>query len=147
MIPQKGSHDIKPDPSNPVKHGEYLVTAAVCGECHTPMGDRGQPDEKKRFAGGLEFELPTGGVVRSTNITPALETGIGSWSEEAFVARFKAYDNPGMQHVKVTENSFNSEMPWLQYAQMKKEDLRAIYAYLQSLEPIENEVETFTASN
>jgi mono/diheme cytochrome c family protein len=147
MIPQKGAHDLKPDPSNPVKHGEYLVTAAVCGDCHTPMGKNGQPDENMKFAGGLAFELPTGGVVRSTNITPAEETGIGSWSEEAFVARFKAYENPEMWEVKVADNSFNSEMPWLQYAQMKEEDLKAIYAYLQSLKPIENEVETFTASN
>jgi hypothetical protein len=93
----------------------------------------------------MEFEIPTGGVVRSANITPSTQTGIGDWSEDAFVAKFKSYSDSSIVNLKIGKNEFNSEMPWTQYAQMKEEDLRAIYAYLQTLEPIEHEVETFTA--
>lgn len=145
MMPKKGTHDLQPMPSDAVKHGEYLVTAAVCGDCHTPIGEKGQPDLTKSFAGGMEFEIPTGGVVRSANITPSTQTGIGDWSEDAFVAKFKSYSDSSIVNLKIGKNEFNSEMPWTQYAQMKEEDLRAIYAYLQTLEPIEHEVETFTA--
>jgi hypothetical protein len=35
-------------------------------------------------------------------------------------------------------------MPWTMYANMTEEDLGAIYAYLQTVPPIENRVEKFT---
>lgn len=43
------------------------------------------------LAGGFEFKMPVGGVVRSANITPDAETGIAKWTEEMFVNRFKSY--------------------------------------------------------
>lgn len=60
-----------------VARGDYLTKAADCAACHTVPG--GQP-----FAGGLAFRLPFG-TIYSPNITPDPETGIGSWSDAAFV--------------------------------------------------------------
>jgi hypothetical protein len=36
------------------------------------------------------MDLPFG-TVRSANITPDMETGIGGWSKEVFIARFKYF--------------------------------------------------------
>jgi hypothetical protein len=64
-----------------------------------------------------------------------------------FVGRFKQYSDSGYVNRKVGPGEFNSIMPWTMYSGMKEEDIRAIYAYLKTIEPIKNEVIKFTASN
>ena len=73
---------------------QVLVNAAVCGECHSPRDDQGQAIAGREFSGGEEFPLPGGGIVRTANITPEANTGIGSWTEEEFVQKFKAFAEP-----------------------------------------------------
>lgn len=143
LMPAEGSHFLKPDSTNLVKLGEYMITAASCYDCHTPM-EKGRFVENMAYAGGMEFPLPTGGIVRAANLTPDKETGLGNWSEEMFVNRFKAYADPGYVPHKVAPNEFNSYMPWDYYSHLKEHDLKAIYAYLQSLKPINHKVEKFT---
>jgi hypothetical protein len=126
-----------------VVRGKYLLTVAACGECHTPQ-DKGKQVAGKFLAGGMEFKFPNGAVVRSANITPDKQTGIGNWTEDAFVQRFKSYEGPEASAVKVAPEDFNTVMPWAMYAGMTEEDLRAIYKYLSSLEPYQNRVERFT---
>lgn len=93
---------------------------------------------------GYEFRLPKGGTVRSANLTPDLNTGIGKWTSEQFVNRFKSYNDPDYAPAMVPDNSFNTIMPWLMYKDMKTEDLEAIYAYLQTVEPVENLITKFS---
>ena len=88
------------------------------------------------------FVLPTG-IVRSSNITPDKETGIGNWTEEMFVNRFKAHADSLFIPVEVSDG-FNTAMPWTMYAKMDEDDLKAIYAYLQSLEPQKKQVLRFS---
>jgi mono/diheme cytochrome c family protein len=127
----------RPDPSDKVKYGEYLVTMASCSDCHTPMTQQG-PDFSKMFAGG--FNLKSDFVnVTTANITPDTATGIGSWTEEAFLAKFKA--NVEAAGKKVNPGKMNTEMPWAAYGKMKEEDLKAIYAFLRTVKPISNKVE------
>ena len=45
------------------------------------------------FAGGMEF-LETGYRVRSANITPDADTGIGTWTEQQFIDKFKGIREP-----------------------------------------------------
>ncbi|WP_299702450.1 c-type cytochrome [uncultured Pontibacter sp.] len=123
--------------------GKYLLTIAACTECHTPQ-EKGQPIEGKFLAGGFEFKFPNGAVVRSVNITPDKETGIGNWTEDAFVQRFKNYEAPEATAKQIDPDAFNTIMPWAMYAGMKEEDLRAIYKYMMTLEPISNKVERYT---
>jgi mono/diheme cytochrome c family protein len=133
-------------PSNPVSpsdklaYGRYLTTIAECAFCHTPM-ENGRRVEGMDLAGGFEFQMPSG-LVRSPNLTPDVETGIGTWTEEAFIARFKLYDGPDGQRLTAEEAGFNTPMPWIQYAGMTEEDLSAIFTYLRSLNPIRNRVIT-----
>lgn len=126
-----------------IEKGHYLLTISGCGECHTPEKN-GEAIEGLYLAGGFEFGLPRGGTVRSANITPDIETGIGRWTQEQFVNRFKLYNDPSYVPTAVEENTFNTVMPWLMYKDMNTEDLEAIFTYLKSLEPVSNKVAIFT---
>ena len=138
-IPEKAEPSPVPPPNTPA-YNAYIINAAACFNCHT--------DEKegkwvgKDFAGKRGFKMP-GGTVFSANITPDLKTGIGSWTKEAFVARFKSYADSGYVYPAVEENSFQTVMPWGMYAGMKRSDLEAIYEYLKTVPPVENAVTKF----
>ena len=96
------------------------------------------------FAGGFEFPLPTGGIVRSANITPDKETGIGNWTETDFVNRFKTYADTAYKPKTISAGEFNTMMPWTMYCTMNPEDLKAIYAWLRTVKPVNNRVVKFT---
>ena len=132
-----------PDPANTVAHGGYLANMASCIECHTPMV-RGKPDLNMLWAGGNVYPQPTGGIARSANITPDKETGIGSWTKEQFIARFKAYDVPFEKIPILKPGEKNTEMPWTAYAGMNEQDLGAIFDFLMVQKPITHEVDTFS---
>jgi hypothetical protein len=77
-------------------------------------------------------------------MTTAALTGIGAWTEELFVSRFKQYADSGYQAPSCPPGSFNTLMPWTSYARMKKEDLAAIFQYLRQVKAIPNTVRKFT---
>lgn len=128
-----------PPPEDRVRYGEYLASLAQCVTCHTVL-EKGVPVPGREFAGGEEFRFDTR-LVRSPNITPDNETGIGAWSEERFVAKFRNYSE--MTHAnapRMTQVNF-TVMPWLGLARLTEDDLRAIYAYLRAVKPIRNQVD------
>lgn len=90
-IPQTAQLSVKPPTSDTLAYGAYLTNASACMECHTRV-NAGQIIPELAFAGGREFFGPNGSSI-SANITPDEETGIGKWSSEDFVERFKAYSN------------------------------------------------------
>lgn len=142
MIPQEANHQVRPPETNTVEYGKYLATVAACADCHTPF-EKGQLVRDMMYAGGREFELPFG-TLRAPNITPHMATGIGAWTENVFVNRFQSYDSIHKLDRVNGPMEYNTLMPWNMYGSMKEEDLKAIYAYLRSLEPIEHEVEKVT---
>jgi len=144
-IPKKAIYSKIPNPNNKIAYGNYLFTAASCSECHTKQ-KKGKPIAGMELAGGFEFPLITGGIVRSLNITPDKETGIGNWSEEAFVARFKVYTDSTYKTPSVNNGDFNTFMPWTMFSSMKTDDLKAIYAFLTTVKPVKNNVIKFSAS-
>lgn len=146
-IPAEPEFTKRPDISDRVKYGKYLVTVASCSDCHTPSV-QGEPLPGMDFAGGMQFKMP-GGTLTVANITPDLNTGIGSWSEEAFIGRFKQYQDSSLNvnHRLLGEGEFQTEMPWRFYSNMSEEELGAIYAYLRTLNPIENKVTKWVASS
>lgn len=141
-IPTKANPQAIPDTTNKVEYGNYLLNAAACNDCHTKQ-EKGQKISGMEYAGGFEFSIATG-IVRSSNITSDKETGIGDWSEAAFIKRFKMYVDSSYTPAKISVGEFNTVMPWMMYATMKREDLAAIYAYLQTVTPIKNNVMKFT---
>ena len=139
-IPAKASFIVKPSKSDTIKYGAYLVNAAACMECHTPV-KKGQVIPELAFGGGRDFHMPNG-VVNSANITPDKATGIGNWSAEQFIARFKAFAD--LANVpSENPNEVNTIMPWTMLAGMDTSDLRSIFAYLKTVKPITHEVVHF----
>jgi hypothetical protein len=141
-MPQKPSFTKRPDTADELKYGAYLVNAAGCVDCHSQT-EKGSIIAGTEFGGGMEFLQPVG-VVRAPNITFDQQTGLGSWTPESFLTRFKLYADPAYRSPLVEKGSYNTPMPWTMYAGMKDSDLRAIYRYLKSLAPISNQVERFT---
>lgn len=98
--------------------GAYLAKVGDCVACHT--AGPGKPE----FAGGLPINSPFG-IIYSTNITPDKETGIGSYSLEDF--------NRAVQKgIAKNGKPLYPAMPYDSYAAVKKEDMRALYAYFMN---------------
>ena len=146
-IPVKASLTQKPAKSDTVKYGAYLVNAAACMECHTPVKN-GQVIPELAFSGGRVFKMPNG-EVRSANITSDKQAGIGNWTAEQFVTRFKTFTDPANTPV-LGADEINTIMPWAMLGGMDTSDLRSIFAYLQTIKPSSSKVDHFvkvTAKN
>ena len=72
------------------------------------------------------------GVSYSPNLTPHT-TGLSAWSEDIFIRAVRTGRHMG------TSRPILPPMPWPAYSKMTDEDLKAIWAYLQSIPPIENQ--------
>jgi mono/diheme cytochrome c family protein len=117
-----------------ITRGKYLVTLGGCNDCHTPGYFFGNPD-MSRFLGGSDvgFEIPGQGVFVGRNITPDKETGIGSWTREQIVTSIQTGQRPDGRILAPI-------MPWHAFAQLTADDALAIAAFLQSLNPVSNQV-------
>lgn len=144
-IPKRAALAPMPLASDSLAYGKYLAISSGCIECHTRQ-EKGQM-VGEAYAGGFEFPLRDGSVVRSANITPDPENGIGSMSREAFIRRFRHYGGPAYKSPDCSrKGSFQSVMPWTMYAGMREQDLAAIYHYLKSLNPVPNKVVKFSSA-
>lgn len=117
-----------------IKRGRYLVQIASCGDCHTPGYFLGNPDVK-RYLGGSEvgFEVPGIGTVYGPNLTPDVETGLGTWSADDIVTAIRTGVTPD-------DRALVPVMPWPNLAALSDDDAYAIAAFLQSLDPVSNAV-------
>ena len=121
---------LPPDVSNPVSRGKYLVALASCSSCHTPV-KQGVPNTELSFAGGMSFKGPWG-AVNSANITPDA-SGISYYDEALFITTLRT-GHVGARQLK-------SIMPWGYFRNMTDDDLKAIFAYLRTLPPIQHRVD------
>ena len=140
MMPKKGTSTKRPDPSDQLAYGKYLTNASGCIECHTPADEKGIIKLDSAFAGNRLFKMPFG-ELRSSNITPH-ESGLGVWNEDMFIAKFKQYQDSNYTSPKLDmmNGDLNTIMPWMMYSTMTDEDLKAIYAYLKTVQPVDNVV-------
>lgn len=144
-LPSDPAFTTRPDGSDEVAAGAYLVKAADCVTCHT-VTDKQENLVGPHFAGGREFDLPpVPGIIRSANITPDSLTGIGSWSRETFIRTIRERGARAQAMTKVAAGEPNSVMPYGVFAGMTDADLGAIYAYLRTVAPVSNEVTRWTA--
>jgi mono/diheme cytochrome c family protein len=141
-IPKKAAFVKKPNPADSVAYGQYLITMASCGDCHTQF-DKGEFIKGTEYGGGREFNFP-GGVVKSANITPHA-TGIGTWTRERFIKTFKQYQDTSYKSPKIDiMKQFNTPMPWMMYSRMTESDLSSIYQFLKTVKPIDGVQPKFT---
>jgi mono/diheme cytochrome c family protein len=104
-----------------VTTGAQLAAIGNCMVCHTAEG--GHP-----YAGGRPLKTPFG-VIHATNITPDPETGIGRWSEAAFFRAMREGVDRDGRHLYPA-------FPYDHYTKLTDEDIRAIYAFLMTREPV-----------
>jgi hypothetical protein len=148
-------------PRETIERGAYLVKIMACNDCHTPwqMTARGpEPDMTRMLSGhpqGLVVPAapaPQGepwvwsgagtntafagpwGVSFTANLTPDLETGLGKWTAETFIATIRNGRHEGQGRPILPP------MPYPMYRNATDEDLRAVFAFLQSIPPIRNRV-------
>ena len=125
-----------PPETDQVAYGGYIANAlAHCFECHTTAGPDGVPDFANAMgAGGFEIQLAPGMVVRTANITPDPETGLGNWSDEEIKKAMT-------EGVRPDGGKLAPPMPYPFFKNMTEADLDAVVAYLRTIPPIRNEVE------
>ncbi|MBX2983831.1 MAG: c-type cytochrome [Flavobacteriales bacterium] len=145
-IPEEPHPLTLPEPTD-ADYGAYMVNAAGCRECHTKM-EKGKAVGEP-FAGGFEFNFPNGSTVRSANITPDMNTGIGAWDRETFIRKFKQFGDSSYVPLPVdwSAQDFQTVMPWVMYGGMSEQDLGAIYDYLHALDPVVNKVEYWSPAH
>ncbi len=123
-----------------IARGRYLVGLLGCGSCHTDGALVGSPNGDRLLAGsstGIAYTSPFvddfPGIVYPANLTPDMQTGLGSWTMERLVT---------MVRVGTTEHSASSlpVMPWPAYAGITYDDALSIAAYLKSLAPVSHQV-------
>lgn len=142
-VPKPANFQPRPDHRNQLAYGKYLVDAGACYDCHTEQVQGQFIGEA--FAGGMEFKLADGALVRSPNLTPH-NTGLAGWTEAQFVQRFKMYTDSNYVSPPVGPGQLQTFMPWTMYAGMTENDLGAIFRYLQSLAPVEREVVRYVSA-
>ena len=118
-----------------VARGEYLVRFGGRNDCHTPGYFLGKPDPS-RFLGGSDvgFDLPGQGTFVGPNLTPDIETGLGSWSRDQIVTAIQ-------NGVRPDGRILAPIMPWRAFAGLTKSDAGAIADYLKSLPPVSHKVQ------
>ena len=145
-----------------IARGKYLVNFGGCNDCHTPKvyTDMGPiPDTTRLLAGYTAGEvLPEAdmnmigpdkwvmteknftawvgpwGISYAANLTPDNATGIGTMSEEMFIKTLREGKWMGVGRPLLPP------MPWQGIGLLDDQDLKCMYAYLQSIKPIQNEV-------
>jgi hypothetical protein len=151
---------------DPIERGKYLVTIGGCHDCHSPkvFGSRGEPipdttrilsghpenmpyptwmpaDLQQRNAMALTNPMLTAwagpwGVSFAVNITPDTATGLGEWTEQAFIQAMRTGKHQGQPNAR----EILPPMPWQSLQAMTDSDLKAMWAYLRSIPPVKNQV-------
>jgi cytochrome c553 len=144
-----------------LERGAYLVRIMGCNHCHTPytLGPNGpHPDMTRALSGHPgELAMPAApalgdspwswhgaatntafagpwGVSFAANLTPDAETGLGKWTPEMFIATMRTGRHEGKGRPILPP------MPAENLAALTDDDIRDLFAYLQSLKPIRNRV-------
>jgi mono/diheme cytochrome c family protein len=149
--------------------GKYLVHTSACDDCHTPkiftekgpvfdttklLSGHQQSDvlpsldvtalgQNQWVAGSMTLTAWVGpwGISYASNLTPDKATGIGTLTEEMFIKTIREGKYMGVGRPLLPP------MPWEVYAKKTDEDLKAMYAYLMSIKPINNLVPQPTPPN
>lgn len=145
-----------------IARGKYLVTTGGCDDCHTPKiytANGPVPDTTRLLSGfqqggtlpalDVKYVAPGNwvatesnfsawvgpwGISYASNLTPDNATGIGALSEEMFIKTLREGKYMGVGRPLLPP------MPWPTIGQMTDQDLKAIYAYLKTINPISNKV-------
>lgn len=114
LIPHENDPPLAPGPGLSTEYGEYL--ALSCPVCHGLTFSGGEIP-------GFPPEWPATG-----NLTPGKGGRLPNWGAEGFIEIIRN----GEKHGRSIHPDY---MPWTSYRHMSDLELRAVYAFLMSLEP------------
>lgn len=149
------------DKATVIEKGKQLVTIIGCNDCHSvkiitakglvidslhmlsghPANEKLVPYDKKVLTSYILFTINSTasvgpwGTSFAANLTPD-QTGIGNWTEEQFLVAMKKGKWKGQENGR----DLLPPMPWQGYSLMPDEDIKAIFAYLKSIKPVNNVV-------
>jgi len=109
-------------------NGQTTFSAGGCSSCHAVPA---QPDRLK-LGGGLALPSPFG-TFYVPNISPDPADGIGRWTEAEFVNAVTRGISPAGFH-------YFPAFPYTSYQHAKVDDVRDLFAYLKTLEPVPGKV-------
>ncbi len=126
----------QPDTNDKVAIGKYYVQSLDCFGCHSASFEKMnmmEPEKSLGYMGGGNQSLKDleGNQVVSSNLTPH-KTGVGNWTEQRFVN--------AVRHGLV-EGEPALRYPMMPYPELTEYEASAIFAYLRTIPPIENEVD------
>ena len=110
-----------------IERGRYLVTLGDCTACHSDPTRSDSP-----FGGGHPVPTPFGTLL-APNITPDPTTGIGNWTAQQFDDAVRRGRMPDGRRLYPA-------MPFPYFARMSAADVRAIWAYLNTVKPVHHVV-------
>lgn len=143
-----------------VAWGKHLVAIGGCNDCHTPkkMGPNGPEDNMDLELSGAPSQQPeininrkeieskglavdnmtewigSWGISYTANITSDSTTGIGNWTADQFIRVFRTGKYGGAPGGR----NLLPPMPWQSIGKMSDDELKAVFAYLESTKPIHN---------
>ncbi len=109
--------NVSPSNSDLANRGAYVARTGDCMACH-----------REDYSGGVPIETPIGNIY-STNITPSKKYGIGNYTEADLKKALRKGRAPGHQ--------IYPAMPYPSYHGMTDADISALFAYLQTVPPVE----------
>ena len=124
ISPATSLPNVSPANSDLVNRGAYIARTADCMACH-----------REDYSGGVAIETPIGNIY-STNITPSTRYGIGNYTETDFKNALKKGRAPTHQ--------LYPAMPYPSYHGMADADISALFAYFQTVPPVEEPPEKIT---
>ena len=116
--------------------GKYIVESeSACADCHSPHDwtKHDYPIPAGMEGAGEDFSILKGlpGHVVAPNLTPDMETGSGSWSDDALARAIRE----GIGH---DGRALFPMMPYENYRHMPDEDVASVVVFLRSLPPVRN---------
>jgi mono/diheme cytochrome c family protein len=109
-------------------NGRTMFAAGGCASCHAVP----RQDDRTRLGGGRALRSPFG-TFYAPNISPDPKDGIGAWSEADFVTAMVKGTSPDGRH-------YFPAFPYTSYENMNDADLRDLFAYLKTLQPVQGKV-------
>jgi len=123
-----------------LQRGRYLTGLFGCSSCHTDGALIGRVNSRRILAGsstGIAYSSPfedgLPGIVFPPNLTPDMETGLGTWTMDQIAQMVKV-------GTRDHSSGGSSVMPWSTFVNITDDDALAIAAYLKSLPPVRHEI-------
>ena len=115
-----------------LERGRYIVEGpAHCFQCHSEVDwkNPGAQPKQGRKAGGTIFVEEGMDWLVVPNISPDVETGAGSWTDEQFARAIRE----GIGH---DGRRLFPMMPYMNFQSMSDEDLASVVVYIRSIAPV-----------